>query len=77
MSTVPVIVLIMALAAPIAQLLGKTLQEALPAEAARISLAALDEARQTGFSRGRLVALEVPDGQRRSELSGARKAPPV
>ena len=56
-------------------MLGKTLQEALPAEAARISLAALDEARQTGFSRGRVVALEVPDGQRWFELSVARKAP--
>lgn len=64
-----------ALVAPTVSLLGKTLQEALPAEAARISLAALDEARQTGFSRGRVVALEVPDGQRWFELSVARKAP--
>jgi PAS domain-containing protein len=64
-----------ALVAPTVSLLGKTLQEALPAEAARISLAALDEARQTGFSRGRVVALEVPDGQRWFELSVARMAP--
>jgi PAS domain S-box-containing protein len=64
-----------ALVAPAVSLLGKTLQEALPAEAARISLAALDEARQTGFSRGRVVALQVPDGQRWFELSVARKAP--
>ena len=62
------------LAAPASMLLGKTLQEVLPAESARISLAALDEARQQGFSRGRVIALDVPDGQRWFELSVARKA---
>ncbi|ART56773.1 hypothetical protein CBP36_10205 [Acidovorax carolinensis] len=63
------------LAAPINQLLGKNLQEVLPAESARITLAALDEARQQGFSRGSVVALQVPDGNRWFELSVARKAP--
>ncbi|WP_051248640.1 EAL domain-containing protein [Acidovorax sp. JHL-9] len=63
------------LAAPASLLLGKTLQEALPAEAADITLAALEEARQQGFSRGRVLPLRVPDGQRWFELSVARKPP--
>ena len=63
------------LAAPASMLLGKTLHEVLPAENARITLAALDEARQQGFSRGHVVSLDVPDGKRWFELSVARKAP--
>jgi diguanylate cyclase (GGDEF)-like protein/PAS domain S-box-containing protein len=63
------------LAEPVSVLLGKTLHEVLPAESASITLAALDEARQQGFSRGHVVALDVPDGKRWFELSVARKAP--
>ena len=55
-----------ALVAPTVSLLGKTLQEALPAEAARISLAALDEARTPD----RLLARPrgCPGGARRPTL---------
>ena len=64
------------LAAPTERLLGKTLHEVLPPEAARITQEALDEARQQGFSRGRVISLEVPDGKRWFELSVAPKAAP-
>jgi diguanylate cyclase (GGDEF)-like protein/PAS domain S-box-containing protein len=63
------------LAAPASMLLGKTLHEVLSAESARISMDALDEARQQGFSRGRVIVLDVPDGRRWFELSVSRKAP--
>ncbi|WP_232476376.1 MULTISPECIES: bifunctional diguanylate cyclase/phosphodiesterase [unclassified Acidovorax] len=63
------------LAAPVSELVGKTMHEVLPVESARTTMAALDEARQQGFSRGRVVALDVPDGKRWFELSVARKAP--
>jgi diguanylate cyclase (GGDEF)-like protein/PAS domain S-box-containing protein len=63
------------LAEPVSVLLGKTLHEVLPAESASITLAALDEARQQGFSRGHMLALDRPDGKRWFELSVARKAP--
>ncbi|NMM79364.1 hypothetical protein B2J86_00200 [Acidovorax sp. SRB_14] len=62
------------LLAPSRRLLGKTVQDILPPADARIALAALNEARQHGFSRGRIVALQVPDGTRWFELSVARKA---
>ena len=54
-------------------MLGKTVQEIMPAADAAIAMAALAEARQTGFSRGRVIALQVPDGKRWFELSVARK----
>lgn len=63
------------LAAPVNVLLGKTVYEFLPAESARITMAALDEARRQGFSRSHMLALDVPDGKRWFELSVARKAP--
>jgi diguanylate cyclase (GGDEF)-like protein/PAS domain S-box-containing protein len=61
------------LAAPIATLLGRTLAEVLPREAAAICHAALDEARATGFSFGRTIRLETPAGLRWFELSVSRK----
>ena len=60
---------------PSGQLLGKTVHEVLLPEDANIAMAALDEARQHGFSRGRVVALQALDGKHWFELSVARKAP--
>lgn len=54
-------------------LLGKTVHEVLPAEHADTTMEALAEARDTGISRGRVIALQVPEGKRWFELSVARK----
>lgn len=63
------------LAAPPDQLLGRTVTEVLPAEAAAICLEALREAEANGSSLGRQFALPLPQGVRWFELSVARKAP--
>ena len=62
------------LAAPPERLLGRTVAEILPPEAADVCLAALREADQTGYSRGSQFALPLPQGVRWFELSVARKA---
>lgn len=63
------------LAAPPDLLRGKRIQDVLPPEDAQTALEALAEARQQGFSRGHVIAWEVPGGKRWFELSVARKAP--
>lgn len=64
-----------ALAAPPHELLGRNLQAVLPAEAAQQCLAAMDEARRTGISRGRRIRLPLPRGPRFFELSVALRPP--
>ncbi len=55
------------------QLIGHTVAEVLPAEAAAVCLDALREAGERGHSAGRQFALPLPQGQRWFELSVARK----
>ncbi len=62
------------LAVPPERLLGRTVAEILPPEAADVCLAALREADQTGYSRGSQFALPLPQGLRWFEISVARKA---
>jgi PAS domain S-box-containing protein len=60
------------LAAPPEELLGKTVAEILPADAAEIVLAALREADATGHSTGKQFELALPQGRLRFELSVSR-----
>ncbi len=54
------------------QLLGRTVHEALPAEAAAVCMAALQETLETGHSNGRQLLLRLDDGnEHRFELSVA------
>ena len=62
------------LVAPAPSLLGKTISDVMPAEAAGTTLSALHEANETGVSHGRQIRLDVPEGVRWFELSIARKA---
>jgi PAS domain S-box-containing protein len=62
------------LAAPPEELLGRTVAEVLPADAAEIILAALREADATGRSTGRQFELALPQGRLWFELSVARMA---
>lgn len=62
------------LAVPAENFLGKTVREVMPAEAAEICLAALDEAQQHGHSQGKQIELVVPEGKRWFELSVSVKA---
>jgi two-component system sensor histidine kinase/response regulator len=61
------------LAAPPEQLLGRTVDQVLPAEAAEVCHDALREAAENGHSAGCQFALPLPQGQRWFELSVARK----
>ena len=61
------------LVAPPDQLLGRTISEMLPAEAAAVCHEALQEANRTGHSHGRLFHLDLPSGARWFELAVARK----
>ncbi len=61
------------LAAPAELLLGRTVSEMLPAEAAASCLAALEEAERSGYSTGRQLALDLADGRHWFELSVSRK----
>ncbi len=61
------------LSAPKAQLLGRLLSEELPPEAAEVCMAALQEANETGWSRGRQYHLALPQGEAWFELSVSRK----
>ena len=61
------------LAAPAEELLGKTISDVLPANAAEACLSALREANDSGQSRGSQFMLSLPQGQRWFELSVARK----
>jgi two-component system sensor histidine kinase/response regulator len=61
------------LAAPPEQLLGRTVDQVLPAEAAEVCHDALSEAAEKGHSAGRQLALPLPQGLHWFELSVARK----
>ena len=65
------------LAATRSQLLGRTVREALPAEAAQVCLAALREAQQHGHSAGRQVCIPLAGGPRWFELSVSVMHPEV
>ena len=60
---------------PPSQFIGRTVAEVLPREAATQAMAALREAQETGYSRGRSFSLELPGGQHWFELSVKRKTP--
>ncbi|MBU0750572.1 MAG: EAL domain-containing protein [Gammaproteobacteria bacterium] len=62
------------LAAPPEQLLGRTVNEVMPENAAVAVMAALRQAETTGTSQGVQLRLDVPAGERWFELSVARKA---
>lgn len=55
-------------------LLGNTVGETLPPEAAETVMAALEEAEKKGISTGRAFRLELPGGERWFELSVSKKA---
>ena len=61
------------LVAPIEKLLGKTVAQVMPPEAAQVVLEALAEAQKSEFSHGSQLMLPTPDGARWFELSVARK----
>ncbi len=61
------------LAAPREDLLGKTINEVLPAEAAAVSMKAIYEAEKKGLSFGNILSLDLPEGTRWFELSISKK----
>jgi len=61
------------LAAPSSELIGRTVAEVMPADAAAVCLAALQEAAEKGQSSGRQFMLGLEDGSHWFELSVARK----
>ena len=61
------------LSAPPDQLIGHTVHDAMPAEAAETVIDALREAHETGFSHGKQICLPLPQGEHWFELSVARK----
>jgi len=65
------------LAAPAEQLVGRTVREMLPFQAAEVCLEALQEAERSGHSHGRQFFLPLPSGELWFELSVARKTGPV
>jgi diguanylate cyclase (GGDEF)-like protein/PAS domain S-box-containing protein len=54
-------------------LVGKTVREVMPGDAADICMAAIEDARKTGRSQGRQYSLELPKGKQWFELSVAVK----
>lgn len=61
------------LATPPEKLIGGTVHEMLPPDAAAIVLSSLREANETGSSQGRQFELKMPEGDRWFELSVAKK----
>lgn len=61
------------LVAPASDLIGKTVIEVMPKEAASICLEALREANEHGYSTGQQIELSVPLGKHWFEISVARK----
>lgn len=61
------------LAAPVEAMLGKTVREVMPGEAAETVLVALQVANAKGFSTGKQIRLALENGVRWFELSVARK----
>ena len=64
------------LAAPVDQLLGRTIDEVMPSEAAHACMEALHEAHAQGSSTGKQYELDLPRGTFWFELSVSRKATP-
>jgi len=62
------------LAAPPEAFLGKTIYDVLPRDAAEIVAAGLEEANKNGYSIGKQIKLQLPQGSVWFELSIARKA---
>ncbi len=62
------------LVAPIESLLGKTVSDVMPPDAAKVCLSALREAHVTGLSTGKQYSLLLAQGVRWFELSVARKS---
>ena len=60
---------------PASTLVGKTVHDVLPPEAARVMMEALQTAHADGHSQGEQYSLELPQGRCWFELSVARKAP--
>lgn len=54
-------------------LLGYTVNDKLPADAASIVMSALQEATQSGYSQGKIISLSLPVGKHWFELSIAKK----
>ena len=65
------------LTAPADKLIGRTVAEMLPPDAADICMAALREAEEKGHSTGKQIELTLADGQYWFELSVARKTTPA
>jgi len=65
------------LAAQRKELLGHTINEILPPEAATTMMSALKEAEQRGVSRGHIIRLDLPDGASWFELSTSIKQIPT
>jgi len=61
------------LVAPVASLLGKTVSDVMPKEAAEVCLSALQEAYEKGISTSKVLELPLPQGTCWFELSVARK----
>jgi diguanylate cyclase (GGDEF)-like protein/PAS domain S-box-containing protein len=61
------------LAAPAEALLGRTVTEMLPPEAASVCMSAIEEALISGHSHGKQIALDLPSGRHWFELSVSRK----
>ncbi|MBI4996687.1 MAG: response regulator [Rhodocyclales bacterium] len=61
------------LAAQREALLGRTVGEMLPADAAAAVMAVIDQARREGSSYGATISLDLPDGKHWFELSASRK----
>ena len=59
---------------PVDELIGKTIHEVLPADAATVIDGALKEADAKGYSRGEQFELDVPLGKRWFELSVSKKS---
>jgi GGDEF domain-containing protein len=65
------------LVAPAEELIGHTINEALPAEAARTAMQAIEEANKNGYSHGKHLFLPTPAGERWFEISIAKKEAPA
>ena len=65
------------IAAPPVEMIGKTLHQILSPENAKIGYEALAEAGEQGFSRGRILRVQTPAGERSFELSITRQTAPA
>jgi diguanylate cyclase (GGDEF)-like protein/PAS domain S-box-containing protein len=61
------------LIAPVQELIGKLIPDVMEPDAAAIVMAALQEANEREYSRGHVISLQTPIGQKWFELSIARK----